>query len=322
MNRLISHIEFLLHEHNCVIIPDLGGFVVNAIQSFSDDNNSLFPPASELVFNRDLTHNDGLLAESYMKTYDLSFERAMWKIENEVIELKQILRDKSYLDLDKLGSFSLSDDNRFIYKSGTFIRPEYFGLNSIKLKELAVEQKTVPLPVTESSRGELFKRIGISAAAIAAIILFVFVLPVSDTAIERQMANISYETEWFRSKKSNINEVATPAVAVVEESSLDLSSESIVAANDSETPDIGMAAIENAPATYYIVMGVFRGEISASKLIESLKSDGFNNASWLERPERFDVYSASFSSEAQAEAYLKEVHKKYPKHRDAWILER
>lgn len=33
MNRLVSHIEFLLHHHNCVIIPDFGGFVVNAVHS-------------------------------------------------------------------------------------------------------------------------------------------------------------------------------------------------------------------------------------------------------------------------------------------------
>ena len=115
MNRLIYHIEFLLHEHNCVIVPDLGGFVINAIHSNRDDSNLLNPPSCELVFNRDLIHNDGLLAQSYMKTYDLSFERAMWRIDNEVVELKRILRDKSYLDLNKLGSFSLTEDNRFAY---------------------------------------------------------------------------------------------------------------------------------------------------------------------------------------------------------------
>src|SRR5690554_3462285 len=51
MNQLIYHIEFLLHEHNCVIIPDLGGFVINAIQSSRDSNNALMPPSCELVFN-------------------------------------------------------------------------------------------------------------------------------------------------------------------------------------------------------------------------------------------------------------------------------
>ncbi len=321
MNRLISHIEFLLHEHNCVIIPDLGGFVVNAIPSQKDDNNVLLPPTCELVFNRDLTHNDGLLAESYMKTYDLSFERAMWSIENEVIELKHILRDKNYLDLDKLGSFSLTDDNRFTYKPGIFVRPEYFGLSAIELKEFAVIQKTIPLTVSETDRGGALKKIGFTAAAVAAIILFMFVLPVSDTAIERQTANISYEAEWFRPKNTTINSQAVQTVVEAEDL-LDVISEDLSIDNESEAPSVEASNSGVETYTYYIVMGVFRGEISASKLIESLKDEGFSNANWLERPERYDVYAASFKNEEEAEVYLKEVHKKYTQHSDAWILTR
>ena len=169
MNRLIYHIEFLLHEHNCVIVPDLGGFVINAIHSNRDDSNLLNPPSCELVFNRDLIHNDGLLAQSYMKTYDLSFERAMWRIENEVVELKHVLRDKSYLDLDKLGSFSLTDDNRFTYTPGSFVRPEYFGLGTIKIQELTTVEKTIPITAAEASRGGALKKIGFTAAAVAAV---------------------------------------------------------------------------------------------------------------------------------------------------------
>ena len=87
-------------------------------------------------------------------------------------------------------------------------------------------------------------------------------------------------------------------------------------------PSVDASGATTEQSTYYIVMGVFRGEISATKLIESLKEEGFNNANWLERPERFDVYGASFSVEEEAEAYLREVHKKFPKHIDAWILKR
>ena len=327
MNQLIYHIEFLLHEHNCVIIPDLGGFVINAIQSSRDSNNALMPPSCELVFNRDLTHNDGLLAQSYMKTYDLSFERAMWRIDNEVVELKRILRDKSYLDLNKLGSFSLTEDNRFAYKPGSFVRPEYFGLSAIKLQELtgveklAAVEKTIPITAAEASRGGAFKKIGFTAAAVAAVILFMFVLPVSDTAIERQTANISYETKWFRPKQSTTN--TKPAQSVVEANEfLEVNSENLVATNEVVVPSVDASGATTEQSTYYIVMGVFRGEISATKLIESLKEEGFNNANWLERPERFDVYGASFSVEEEAEAYLREVHKKFPKHIDAWILKR
>src|SRR5690554_3965285 len=189
MNRLVSHIEFLLHEHNCVIIPELGGFVINSIHSRRNGTSSYLPPACELVFNRDLTHNDGLLAESYMKTYDLTFERAMWNIEQDVSKVKQILRDKSYLDLDKLGSFSVSEDNRFTFKPGTFVRPDFFGLNEVKLSPIeqveTVEVVNEPAVVVNKQRS--LKRVGVAAAAVAAIVTLMFILPVSDTTFGRQM---------------------------------------------------------------------------------------------------------------------------------------
>ena len=46
MDRLVSHIEFLLHHHNCVIIPDFGGFVVNAVHSREGEEGILRLPAS------------------------------------------------------------------------------------------------------------------------------------------------------------------------------------------------------------------------------------------------------------------------------------
>src|SRR5690554_1392914 len=103
MNRLISHIEFLLHEYNCVIIPGFGGFVVNPIHTRRENGNVFNAPSCELVFNRDLTYNDGLMAQSYMKTYDLSFESATLEIQNGVRELKHRLHDRRHLELGQLG---------------------------------------------------------------------------------------------------------------------------------------------------------------------------------------------------------------------------
>ena len=345
MNRLISHIEFLLHEHNCVIIPDLGGFVVNEIPARWSENSVLLPPACELVFNRDLTHNDGLLAESYMKTYDLSFERAVWTIECEVDKLKQALRDKNYLDLDKLGSFSLTEDNRFTYIPGDFVRPGYFGLGSVTLKNLSVKEdtpKTIPLTIPEKDRRGAFKKIGITAAAVVAIILFMFILPVSDISIDRQTANISYETEWFKPKNSAKNSHSEKVIDEVNNNfGVILDDLSIVdktltdneIGGEAESVDINESKSESyseiaetsnnnntKTPSYYIIMGVFRSDLSSSKLLKILKEEGFNNANRLQRPERFDVYSASFNNREEAEVYLREIHKNYPKHSDAWIL--
>jgi nucleoid DNA-binding protein len=144
MNELISHIEFLLHEHNCVIIPGFGGFVVNTIPSRRDGIATFLAPACELVFNRDLTYNDGLLAESYIKSDHLMFEAAMQRIERAVEELKNQLREQRHVKLGKLGSFTMSDEKRFIYTPANFVRPALFGLTKATLKPL-YQRQTPPV---------------------------------------------------------------------------------------------------------------------------------------------------------------------------------
>lgn len=322
MNQLISHIEFLLHDHNCVIIPDFGGFVVNTIPPQRDGLASFDAPICELVFNRDLTHNDGLLAQSYMKTCgNVTFELAMQKIEQDIQELKRQLREERHLEMGKLGSFTMHDDKRFVYTPGTFIRPALFGLNKAVLKPLIQMQPVVPLPKRENAQ-RLGRNVAVAAVSVAAVALLMFILPVSDSTIVRQSARMFAETGLLRSDKSqlvNKSEMATDLVAnkVGKE-------EYPISSNELETP------VTNAPEQnisddlpkYYIVMGVYKGIESARKTTELLLNEGFHQTGWLERPDRIDVYAASFTDESAARLYLKEVHKKFPRHNDAWILKK
>lgn len=321
MNQLISHIEFLLHEHNCVIIPDFGGFVVNTIPPQRDGIALFHAPVCELVFNRDLTHNDGLLAQSYMKNGSMTFESAMQKIEQDIQELKRQLREQRCLEMGKLGSFAMHDDKRFVYIPGAFVRPALFGLTQATLKPLIQIQPAIP-PRRSESRQKWGRSVGISAAAVAAVILLMFILPVGDTSIGRQSARMISETGWMHSKISQpansiviSDEVANEAESVVEQS---------IALDEMATPsvDITVQNVEDSSPRYYIVMGVYRGVESAQKTTQLLLEEGFHQTGWLERSDRIDVYAASFTDESAAKVYLKEVHKKFPGHSDAWILKK
>ncbi|NLX67493.1 MAG: hypothetical protein GXZ19_12160 [Bacteroidales bacterium] len=334
MNQLISHIEFLLHEHNCVIIPDFGGFVVNNIPPRKDGIATFHAPSCELVFNRDLTHNDGLLAQSYMKNSSMTFESAMQKVEQDVQLLKRQLREQRRVDMGKLGAFDLHDDKRFVYTPGAFIRPALFGLSQATLRPLIQMQPAIPA----SENGNRQKRspsMAIIAASVAAVLLLLFILPVSDTSVGRQSAHMFSETGWLHSKASQsapalavTDESAGNEIAKVEESEQSMAADEtgnpVPAADEIETPVVEVTGSEetNNLPRYYIVMGVYRGFESAQKTIQLLLDEGFHQTGQLERPDRFDVYAASFTDEAAAKVYLKEVHKKFPTHTDAWILKR
>ena len=115
MNRLVEHIERLLLMHDCVIIPDFGGFVLQTISSsHNTDATIFFPPKKEVVFNQSLTHNDGLLVESYMRLYEMDFDKAQQLVKNDVRLLKDTLENESELQFGKTGIF-VTDDERLIF---------------------------------------------------------------------------------------------------------------------------------------------------------------------------------------------------------------
>jgi|SRR5690554_2041230 len=333
MNRLVSHIEFLLHEYNCVIIPDFGGFVVNAIHSRIEDGNVLHAPTCELVFNRDLTYNDGLMAQSYMSTYNLSFDSATLEIEKGVRDLKHRLHDHRHVELGQLGSFTMHDDKRFVYTPSPFTRPAFFGLTKAMLKPLVAMQPKV-VPLNREVRQKRIRVASMSAAAAAIIAVMLLIFPMSDTTTGRQSAQMLSETEWFRSKPAPsqqhttatdqsrleaITEEAVPTAHIVHEEARVPASD---AANTSAINEEASLADDEALHKYYIVMGVFTGNATAQKMTDELEGRGFTSTGWLERPGRIDVYAASFTDEAAAKVYLREIHGQYPAYSDAWILKR
>ena len=121
MDRIIEHIERLLLRHDCVIIPEFGGFVLQVVPAvYIGDEHSFTPARKEIIFNPTLTHNDGLLVESYMDSYSLDFDKAWPLVRKDVSAMKNILDEKSELQLGIIGLFT-KENERLIFmqeKSG------------------------------------------------------------------------------------------------------------------------------------------------------------------------------------------------------------
>lgn len=317
MNQLVSHIEFLLHEHNCVIIPEFGGFVVNTIPARRDGIATFHAPVCELVFNRDLIHNDGLLAQSYMKSDKLTFEAAMQKIELAVQELKMQLLEQRQVELGKLGSFTLNDEKRLVYSPAPFVKPAFFGLAKATLKPLI--QLHAPMTPAKAENGQRrLRTLAVSAAAVAAIAVFMFILPVNDTTIGRQSAQMISESGLFRARVAQAQQPVAPATEVTNE----LPADNKAAADDGEINAAPEQMMDDNQPVYYIVMGVYERSDVAEQITAQLQNEGFPQTKWLKRPGRIDVYAATFVYRAEAETYLREIHREHPTHRDAWILKR
>ena len=88
MKKNVSqYISDLLYTHDCVIVPNFGGFVGNRKSAeLNKKTGSLSPPSKQILFNRKLTTNDGLLFSYIAQKEEISQEKAKIKVENFVIE--------------------------------------------------------------------------------------------------------------------------------------------------------------------------------------------------------------------------------------------
>lgn len=315
MKELVSHIEFLLHDHNCVIIPGFGGFVINSSPARRDGMATFHPPVSELVFNRYLTHNDGLLAQSFMKSDSIPFEAAMQKIEHAVQEMMRELREGRKIELGALGQFEMNSIKQFVYKPTAYVQPLFFGLKTASLKPLVQMQ-----PSTVKTHGEQksprLRTVGITAAAAAVLLLLMFLLPVGDRTIVHQSAQIISEIDLFGSRPHQPKSDEAIAEMVEAEESTDVTMEEATVAE----PEI-LVSNDQMPR-YYIIVGVYEVKEVAEKMMEKLMDGGFTERGWMKRPGRIDVYAASFADREEAEGTLKKIHLDYPAYREAWILKR
>ena len=143
MIELERHIEILLLNNDCVIVPGLGGFMAYHVEARYDLRDSMFlPPLRALGFNPQLTSlNDSLLAQSYVEAYDISYPEATRRIEAEVAEVKEILDATGSYELHDIGTLYINKEGKLEYEpcEAGILSPSLYGLNAFEMKRLTTD---------------------------------------------------------------------------------------------------------------------------------------------------------------------------------------
>ena len=137
--ELDRHIEILLLNNDCVIVPNLGGFMAHHVEArYEEDEHVFLPPLRTLGFNPQLKINDSLLAQSYIEAYDISYPEAIQRIEDEVNELTQHLQNEGRYELNNIGILALNEDGNYVFSpcEAGILTPNLYGLNSFEMKPL------------------------------------------------------------------------------------------------------------------------------------------------------------------------------------------
>ncbi|MGL4853077.1 MAG: SPOR domain-containing protein, partial [Phocaeicola sp.] len=193
MIDLAKHIETLLLENDCVIVPNLGGFIAYDQTSYYDEAQKKFlPPARTIGFNPQLAMNDGLLVQSYMQVYQTDFPDASRIIQCEVNQLKDTLYKEGNFELENIGKLTYDLKNRYTFfpTQKDILAPSLYGLPYLSLEVLPaiMEVKNsmqFPTTLPTKKKSKPTQWIGhVAAAAVAIVLFFTLSAPVENTYIE------------------------------------------------------------------------------------------------------------------------------------------
>lgn len=314
MNRLIEHICFLLLENDFVVVPELGGFVVNKEHACCDYSKQMIVvPRCWVSFNNALTHNDGLLVQLYTKTQSISYVEAENVIKEDVRQLKLHLSSTEKTILGNWGCLSRNEDGIICFQnlSGNILRPHLLGFENLTIYTLDELQAK-----DENKQQKKTKFIGktialISAGAAAAILLFSVSIPISE-----QNGNNAQYAGFFSEKILTVD--ASKAVNPLKEKKVDLLSQK---EKDRGTTQDNSTKAEVSPGrdSYFLIVSTFKSMPVASNVLKDIQKKGIRTCGIIESARTKKIYVASFRNEQEAKTYLSKFMGENSANKEAWI---
>lgn len=290
MSSMIEkHIAHLLHYHDCVIVPGLGGFVANFKSAMIHPEQNLFvPPLKEIGFNRSLLHQDGLLANHIAIEQVVSYVEASAIITAFVGDVRSRIAAGETVGMGEVGSLRGDAIGNILFspnESASFL-PDALGLSTFRFEPLGykhvakIEQK-MHVPRIMQNRSPRYW------TAVAAMIAGLFFL----TTFELKMPEVSeagFSTMLVPSTEQLSVEVAETEALVVEK---ELEEEGVVP----------MTEISAFNKRHHLIAASFKQSVPADESVRSFVQEGFSQAQVLaDGSGRFRIALESFENRQDA----------------------
>ncbi len=156
-NLLDPYLENLLVDYDCVVVPQLGGFITNYKPAQIDQKSGVaHPPQKDVSFNKNLTKSDGLLETTLSQDRNISFEEASASLKDAVEMCWQKLHEGRKVQFKKVGVLYIDGNKNLRFEpSGdvNFLKSS-FGFDSFKLPAPATRETPIPAVQTEEVPAE------------------------------------------------------------------------------------------------------------------------------------------------------------------------
>lgn len=353
MIELAQHIEVLLLENDCVIVPGFGGFVAHYTPAMRVEEENIFlPPTRSIGFNPQLKMNDGILVQSYMAAHDTNFPDATRMVAKEVEELIATLHEEGQSDLYNVGEirYTIHDTYEFIPYDNKITTPYLYGLDSFEMKELSAlrqsaEKKPMLSMVPKEKKtyeiriNRAFLRNAVAMVAAVAL-FFTMSTPIENTYIEKENYAQLLPTDLFgKIEKQSV--AITPVVV----NTVPRQAKSIPSEKKKTTPtktkntvkpvvvrEVKVATVktEVEPATatqpkkveegsYHIIVASVVYSKDAEAMVKQLKDKGFTGAKALVGDGKVRVSIVSCATREDANNQLLQLREN-DAYQNAWML--
>ena len=296
--QLSNHISELLFKHDCVTVPGFGSFLGNYKSAEYDFKEQKFhPPYKQISFNAQIKDNDGLLAKLISLELNLSYDDALKKIHQEVLDWKQKLQHQT-IQLKKIGELYLNSEKSIVFvpvKSVNHLK-DSFGLTTLYVSQLNQDKsdkvKNIPTYFKPVKKSNLFKTAAIWICLVLGLGSLYY--NVNNNFIEQKI--VQQQEARNQSKET------------VQKAVFDLGSLPLLTLN-----------IKREAKQYYIIAGAFRVSNNAEKLVLNLKKKGYDSKILpLNEKGLSPVAFSGYSDRTEAVFNLRLVQKK--ENKDAWLF--
>lgn len=299
MEQFSIHIEKLLAHHKYVVIPNLGGFVVQQ-QSAKVLSDRIIAPSAIVAFNPLLHHADGMLALEIARSRQVSYRMAMEYIDNEVESIQLKLNAFQQVRIGNLGMIVKNEAGSLVFEpceKPAFL-PENLGLTDIYITERTDLTKTESRHVTFSLPSNRTFRY--AASILLALGLFVYTERVSDFKTNRSTANLAL-LNLEQTKQTNPS-------PTTEHNQMRNFAENVT-----------IKKVTDIPRYHVIVASLHTGK-TADQVCQSLIDAHFKNAHVLSPAKLYRVAIESFNNKEEAIRYMMSLRKSDQRFENAWVF--
>ncbi|MGY8950254.1 MAG: HU domain-containing protein [Flavobacteriales bacterium] len=311
-NTIDTYISELLFLHDCVIIPNLGGFVGNNKSAIiNESSGTIYPPSKEILFNKNLTTNDGLLISHIAIKESISSNKAKELAEEYVKNINEKLKKIRTFRIEKVGLLSVGIDGNILFLQDSFTNYNLnsFGLKSEKTKKVDKIEKQIDAIIqpitTKTGRRKVWRA--------AAILLPIIGLSLISITQEDKINNIY-------SQMANLNPFyifeSEPTTKEIDTKTIELEPIEII----KEVIETPIIVIEDKiiEKNFHLIAGAFSKEKNAEKFVLKLQNDNYNSS--IVGKTKGGLIRVCFDSFATKEEATTALNILKSDNKSAWIL--